>query len=325
MTDGAPAPPAAPHSLPPSWSGPLSIHGDFWPRFHRWAMGVLPEWLLRLLLPIFAFVFFLGLPSIRRSIGRNLERVFGPHSWWRRQVWAYRTVKSHAWCLSERYENFSARGIQPEVEGLDQWRKLLEEGQGFVMVTAHVGHWEVGSMIGPQLDGRKVHVIREEERDPRAQNLLQEMLDGRGLEGYQVHFAHGSGPALGAKLVAALRRGEIVALQGDRPRGGGRSARVPFFGEPAPLPVGPAALARAAGVPLLPVFVFREGRRRARVVFRPPIPVPSTVDRKRDLDQALEAIAAEVEGAIRRRPHQWFCFSSMWPPEASPASPPARA
>jgi KDO2-lipid IV(A) lauroyltransferase len=103
-----------------------------------------------------------------------------------------------------------------------------------------------------------------------------------------------------------------VALQGDRPRSGGRTAEIALFSRPFRLPVGPAALARAAGVPILPVFVFREGRKRYRCSLRPPIRVASTVDRQADMEQALRSFATELEWAIAHRPHQWFCFRKLW-------------
>ena len=113
-------------------------------------------------------------------------------------------------------------------------------------------------------------------------------------------------------LLDALRRGEIVALQGDRPRTGGRVAAATLFGRPFPLPVGPAALARAAGVPLVPVFVFREGRRSYRVAIRPPIHVPPAAESPAGIDEALCQFAAELERAIAAEPHQWFCFRRLW-------------
>jgi lauroyl/myristoyl acyltransferase len=79
------------------------------------------------------------------------------------------------------------------------------------------------------------------------------------------------------------------------------------------LPVGPAAIARAAGVPMVPVFIFREGRHRSKVFIRAPISVPSTDDRTADFAGSLQRIADEVEWAIRHEPHQWFCFRELWP------------
>ena len=76
--------------------------------------------------------------------------------------------------------------------------------------------------------------------------------------------------------------------------------------------MGPQALARATGAALLPVFSFREGPSSYRLVVRPPIEVARTADREADLAQAVEGLAAEVEWAIRRAPHQWFCFRRLW-------------
>jgi lauroyl/myristoyl acyltransferase len=155
-------------------------------------------------------------------------------------------------------------------------------------------------------------VVRAPEIDAKAQRFLAELLRSRGGAHVEVHFTRAEDPALGARLIAALRAGEIVALQGDRSRSGQRSAPARLFGRSIALPVGAAALARAAGVPLLPVFVFRRGRASSTVSFRPPIAVPRTAHREQDWQTAVTAIAREIEWAIDRRPHQWFCFRDLW-------------
>jgi lauroyl/myristoyl acyltransferase len=126
-----------------------------------------------------------------------------------------------------------------------------------------------------------------------------------------MHFAH-QDPMLSIKMLAALRKGEIVAVQGDRPRAQGRFHTVEIFGRETRFPLGPTALARAAGVPLLPVYVFRRGRRRSEVVFRPLIYVPNTPGEE-VLHEAVEKMAREVEWAVRQDPYQWFCFQEVWP------------
>jgi KDO2-lipid IV(A) lauroyltransferase len=88
-----------------------------------------------------------------------------------------------------------------------------------------------------------------------------------------------------------------------------------MFGRPMPLPAGVIALARAAGAPILPVFVLREGRCRYRVIFRPPIEVPEHAGRDEAVAAAAQRIAAGLEEAIRRAPEQWFCFRALWPPD----------
>ena len=74
--------------------------------------------------------------------------------------------------------------------------------------------------------------------------------------------------ALGLKLRAALKRGDLVAMAGDRVLPGARVAENSFFGKPASFPIGPYLLARSADVPLVAVFLRRSGYRRYEMTFR---------------------------------------------------------
>ncbi len=303
-----------PHAPEAGWArrllGPLHVTGVFWFRLHRWGVTILPSWALGVAIALFTTFFWLALRKIRAAVAANLEPVLGPCGWWERQRRIYRTFWKFAWCLSERYERLSTdRAFTISLEGTETWRDLAG-GRGFVFVTAHLGNWEMASMLPASRDRRRIHVVREAETDPRAQRFIEGLIRSRAGDLYTTHFAED--PQLGLDLLDALRRGEIVALQGDRPRAGGRTAEVSLFGRSFHLPIGPAALARAAGVALVPVFVFREGRLRYRCHVRPPLHVAQSSDRLRDLEEALARFAGELESAIRRDPHQWFCFRSLW-------------
>lgn len=303
---------APPHAPEGGWArrllGPFHVTGVFWFRLHRFGIRVLPAWALVPLLYLFTLFFWIALRKIRAAIASNLEAVLGPCGWLERQARIFRTFYTFAWCLSERYERLSTeRDFSVEAEG---WEGLGSSEQSFILVTAHLGSWEVGSMIPSSREGRRIHVVREAETDPRAQEFIRNLIHSRGGELYTTHFAED--PRLGMDLLDALRAGEIVALQGDRPRAGGRTVERTLFGRPYSLPVGTVALARAAGVPLVPVFVFREGRRRYRCKICPAIHVAHSGDRQRDLEDALGRFTADLEAAIRRAPYQWFCFRSLW-------------
>lgn len=316
MTTHPTPPPHAPELGPMRrWLGSFHVTGVFWYRFHRWGVKILPDWGMTVFTALFTTFFFLVLGRLRRALGANLEAVLGPCGWWRRQYRAYRTLWNFAWCLSERYERLN-KGSQSveKVEGEDLWHQALTGKEGLILVTAHIGHWEVGAM---QVNQRHVHVVREEEMDPKSQAFVRELFAEEDESSFTMHFVRDD-PAFGMRLLSFLRRGDIVAVQGDRPRSVGRYCEVELLGRPLSLPIGPAALSRAAGVAMLPVFVFRQGRRRSRVVFRPPVRVRGS---GRDgLAAAMAEVARHVEWAIREEPHQWFCFRDLWPAsEASPA------
>jgi lauroyl/myristoyl acyltransferase len=291
--------------------GPFHVTGVFWYRFHAWGARWWPASCHWMIISFFTTFFFLTLFNIRKAVAANLVPVLGPCGFWRRQARIFRTFWNFAWSLTERYERLvTCHPFRVEAES-ESWHALAASGRGLILVTAHFGNWEVGSMLPATREARPVHVVREAETDPRAQEYVSKLITRRAGGLYATHFAED--PQLGMDLLAALRRGELVALQGDRPRATGRVSHQSLFGRPFPLPVGPAALARAAGVPLVPVFVVREGRRRYRCDLRPPIEVPSTADRQADLTAALRRFAVEIESAIARHPHQWYCFRTLWP------------
>lgn len=293
--------------------GRFHVTGIFWYRFHLWGMTHLPSWSLGPAIVLFTSFFFVTLRRIRAALAANLVPVLGPTGWLGRQRRIWRTMRSHAWCNSERYERLATdRPFRIDPEGLEHWQAVSgDRRKGFVLITAHVGAWDVSSFLPAMVEGRPVHVVREQEPYPEAQRFIEEVYGGSVADHFTLHFSRDN-PALGGVLLGALRRGEMVGIQGDRPVTTGRSVRVDLFGRPFDLPAGPAALARAAEVPLVPVFCFREGRRRYRMVVRPPVRIESTDDSRADLETALEQVAKEIEWAIRERPHQWFCFRDLW-------------
>lgn len=306
-----------PHAPKVGWAGRVlgdfHVTGLFWYRFHRWAVATLPGWTLGPIIAIFTTFFFLTIVNIRRAIAANLAAVLGPCGFLERQRRIYKTMWSFAWCLSERYERLATdRTFAVDVESMHHWREATASGRGLVMVTAHLGMYEAGSMLPADEEDRCVHLVREPEVDPRAQEFIRRTVQAVEGARFTMHFQTDD-PMHGMALLEALRRGEIVAMQADRPRAGGRTVPASLFGRPLDLPAGPVALARTAGSAVLPVFAIREGRRRYRVVFRRPIAVPTTLDRAADLRFAVEAVAREVEHAVRRAPHQWFVFRELWP------------
>ncbi len=298
--------------------GPFYFTGVFWFRFFAWIPRALPEPWLAAAAAVFPSMCLVLLGGVRRALGRNLEPVLGPAG--RRERWrrAWRTLRCFSWMLCERYEQFTPnRPFEVRGEGLEHWDAALAAGRGAVLITAHLGSWENASTIPTSHERRTVHIVREEEADPKTQAFVADLLTKHAGPSYVTHFASND-PSLSARLLTALRDGELVALQGDRPRQNGRVHIAEAFGRQLPLPLGPAMLARAADVPLIPLFGYREGRRRQVVAFRPPIHVAQTDDKRADVAAATAAFARELEAAIRRDPHQWYCFGDAFLPDPQP-------
>jgi lauroyl/myristoyl acyltransferase len=293
--------------------GRFHVTGIFWYRFHVWGVTTVPSWMVRPILVLFTTFFYFTLRRIRRAIAANLVPVLGPAGFVRRELRIFRTMWNHAWCNSERFERLTTeRRFDIAYQGVGSWKEATANTEhGVVVATAHVGAWDVSSFLPSLLEGRKAHVVREQEPYEAAQRFVEELYGENVKEHFELHFSRDN-PALGGVLVSALRRGEFVGLQGDRAPVGGRTVETEVFGRPFPMPAGPAALARGAGVPLVPVFCFREGRRKYRLVIRPAVAVARTDDIRADLARTMQGVARELERAIREKPHQWFCFRRVW-------------
>jgi lauroyl/myristoyl acyltransferase len=191
-------------------------------------------------------------------------------------------------------------GLLARVDGEEHLRASTGRGRGSIVLTAHLGNWELAGRLLAQRGGRPTHVVVAGEADPRVERML------RGSAA-PVRFVLRDEPTAGLPLVAALRRDEIVALQGDRALGNRGDVEVPFFGALASFPVGPFVLARASGASVVPAFCLMEDDHRYAIEVGTPMHVGADGERP-----ALTHWVSVLEAMIRRHPEQWFTFFDPW-------------
>jgi KDO2-lipid IV(A) lauroyltransferase len=190
--------------------------------------------------------------------------------------------------------------------GADIVERCLAKGNGLIVWTAHLGNFEFASRL-LEMHGRVVHVARVVEDNP-AEAMLREMMTNDRL--HIVDVSQGVGATI--ELLQALRRNEIVAMQGDRVYQG-FCAELPFFGRNASFPLGPFLLSLVAGSPVLPGFVVRESWLRYRVVMGEPILPVDTGNRDADLKAGLAQAVRFLEGTLTTSHEQWLNFFEFWP------------
>lgn len=179
-----------------------------------------------------------------------------------------------------------------------------------VLVTAHVGNWELTALAATQL-GMPLSVVFSPPASPLAERLV-------------VRARRPLGCALVSKrsgvrgLLRALDAGHTVGIVMDIRLDQGEP--VPFFGVPALTSTVAARLALLRGCALVPVRSLRLGPARYRVVFEPPIaPDPTLGDRAAQARAMTRSVNARFEAWIRERPGDWWCVRRRWPREAQPA------
>lgn len=188
------------------------------------------------------------------------------------------------------------------VDGRAHLDAALALGRGVVLVSAHLGNWELLVRAAAAAE-RPVHVLTKRLHRPWAQGAWQALrVGGAGLLPER-----GSARA----VRAALGRGEIVAFVLDQHDPARSAVILPFFGQLAATSSGPARVARAAGAPLLPVFTWRDEEGRHHIRFEPPV-TPAEGTRDEAVRETTRRLQARVEAAIRAHPEQWLWLHRRW-------------
>jgi lauroyl/myristoyl acyltransferase len=243
------------------------------------------------------------MPAEHAVVRATLTRALGTAEARRVDALTIRTFTDFAMCFSDlvstnRQPAARLASSVGRVEGADR----VPSGVGLISLTAHVGNWELAGRLLAGRTARTTHVVVAEEEALHLEQWVRRNGDG-------VRFVTRSRPTTSLELVAALRRGEVVAVQGDRALGTRGDVLVPFFGRPAPFPLGPFILARAVGVPLVPAFCLLDADYRYRVK----VAEPFLVARGREED-AARAWVSVLEDVVREYPTQWFNFFDVWNP-----------
>jgi lauroyl/myristoyl acyltransferase len=243
------------------------------------------------------------MPVERAAIRNTLARVTGATDS-RLEALTVATFADFAMCFSDLVSTNRqpmARLVSHvgTAEGAERVARL---GRGFISPSAHVGNWELAGRLLAERTARTTHVVVAEEE---ARELEQWVRRGGG----GVRFVTRSRPTVSLELVAALRRGEVVAVQADRALGTRGDVLIPFFGKPAPFPLGPFLLASAVRVPVVPAFCLLGADYRYTVKVAEPFSVPRGGEA-----EAARAWVTMLEGVVREHPTQWFNFFDIWNP-----------
>ena len=270
----------------------------------------LPERLTRPGAGLLGAVLGLAMRGRRTMLARHLRRVHGPGLTGPALDRAVnRTFRSYARYWLEvfrlRPETLTALNGRIAVEGWEHVEAALAGGRGSLMVTPHMGNWDLGGAFMATAGYRPVTVV--EALEPP--ELFEWFCANRRRLGMEVVPV---GERAGSVLLRALQDGRIAGLLSDRDLSG-TGVEVDFFGERTTLPAGPATLALRAGVDIIPGAMLFDGPHGYRLIFRPPIPVRRDGRLREDIARITQALAGELETLVRRAPEQWHLLQPNWP------------
>jgi len=292
-----------------NWSGTGRLRGG--PRGIAFFIGALRVLGLRLTYALAAapaIYFSFVSPDVPATMDFH-RRVFGRVPWWKRRWLVFKHFHSFGCALIDRTAILAGntRDFSFTFDGEHHLREALATGKGVLLLTAHVGNWEVAGQLLARVNV-PINVTGFDWELPEVRALLNQC----SKASFRLIPLTGS-PTDAIPLVGALRRGEIVAMMGDRTYGS-PSTRVPFLGGTVSLPIGAYVLAAIADAPLVQVFSLREPGGHYHFFGFPPIPPyhPPHSERDAQLLKCANQFAANLESIVRRDPLQWYNFFPYW-------------
>lgn len=248
--------------------------------------------------------------KIRRTVQPYLTRRFPGASAYKYFLHAYLNVLSFGKVLVERGWLGTTKGahLLGETYGYEQIIEAIDKGKGLVLLTAHMGNWQsalahLGNLPVP------VNALMQYDQEAVAKHYFDLNPDKRP---FQIIDAEGGFGGMVDSL-AALNRGEIVTIMGDRYIKGS-STVVSFLGSKIRLPDSAYMLAASAGAPVAIVFAAqtKSGRYHLKVwdVFYPEY--KSRDERGQMLVDCAARFSSAMEKYLKIYPYQWYNFYNFW-------------
>ena len=212
-------------------------------------------------------------------------------------------------------DSLGADGLQNLVETVEGWEEIddvMAKGKGAVLVTGHIGNWELaGAYVAAR--GIPLDAIVRGMANPLFDAYLNHTREAIGMTIVRDSEAVRRTPR-------SLRAGRAVAFVADQGVMGLASTFVPFFGRPAKTPRGAAVFALRFNVPVVFVVALRQPNGRYRIVVER-IEAPQTGDRDHDVDAIVARFTQHLEKWVRAVPAQYFWQHRRWrrqPPDTPP-------
>lgn len=251
---------------------------------------------------------YIGAAAQRRTVLSNLRFAFPEFSPQRVRRIARGVFQNYGLTLVEVLQMgfFSREQVlrRVRINGLDQVLEKVALDQGVVVVSAHMGNWEIGMQVMPCFFGRPLTAVAKQFKAGLIENWLHRV---RTRFGSQILYKKG---AL-AEMTRIVRGGGVLTILVDMARRKD-GVDIVFFGKKATATPAVAMLALRCRCPVVPVFCLRQADGTIGIELGAPIEMLRSRDLRRDLVVNTQRITDRVEGMVRRHPEQWHWMMKRW-------------
>ena len=268
----------------------------------RW-IGCLPTSLSYAISRSISDISYLFYRTAAGSVKQNLSRAFPSYSDEAISELAARLFRNYGRYLVDyaRFTRLNKSEVTGKIisfDGKENLKKALKMGKGMILLTAHLGNWELGGIFFGNY-GIRTNVVTIRDENQEIDNIRRRYRERHNVATITI----GNSPFSAIEMVKALNNGEVVALLIDRYDGGLDTITTDFFGTPTKFPRGPFILSRLTEAPIITAFVVREKEGYKGIISQPLV-----VTHERGEHEALGTVVKMLEKYIIMYPDQWYNF-----------------
>jgi KDO2-lipid IV(A) lauroyltransferase len=281
-------------------------------------LRAMPRSLARAAGALIAFIAYLGMSRLRKTGLRNLELAFPELTLAARTQILRTEYRNLGWQLAEFCQmptytlDYASRFIR--YEGLEHYLAARDRNRGVLVLTGHLGAWELSSFFH-SLAGYPMGMVIRRLDNPLVDALVNRI---RCLHGNRVLHKDDFARA----LLASMRAGQTVGILMDTNMTPPQGIFVSFFGIPACTASGLARVAAKTGAAVVPGHLLWEPSERRYVLhFQPELTLAHTADHEADAAANTALFTSTLEATIRQYPSQWLWMHRRWktrPPNSRP-------
>jgi len=204
-----------------------------------------------------------------------------------------------------RFEKLNRQYIDKNIklENLHFFDETLAKGKGVVVLTAHLGNWELGGVVLAQL-GYPFWAVALPHKNKKVNDFFLAQRNRKGVKVIAMGKAVRS-------CITEIKNNHMVALVGDRDFSE-KGMMIDFFGRPTHFPEGPAALSLMTGASIVPGFMLRNPDDSFTLRIEKPIEFTPSGDKAKDLADLIGVYKIIIQDYIRKYPEQWYVFRRFW-------------
>lgn len=190
-----------------------------------------------------------------------------------------------------------------EFDGIETLQKLLADKKGGILISAHIGNFEVAEKFFADIDfDMQINVITTDMERNEIKEYLESVSEKSALKNIIIKddMSHIF------EINAALSNNELICFTGDRFFDGNKTLETNFLEKKAQFPMGPFLIASRLKVPVVFVYVMKEPNLHYHLYAR------QAQVKHRDAQHLLETYAANLESMLEKYPLQWFNYFDFW-------------